>query len=331
MPPRKNNQIDGLSWDRVELAPIILIRGPETVLADRALARLRAQARQVDPDCEYVEIDAAAYAPQQLNQLTSPSLFGERRFIVCAGAEGMNDAFASDILSYCSHPEDGCWVVVCYSKGQRGKKVLDALAKCGPVVACNPITSDGDKASFVAAEFARARRRIEKAAVIALVEAVGSDVAELAASCTQLLTDTTGMVTADIVRKYYGNRVEATAFEVANAVVMGQLAQSLALLRHAVDTGVAPAPIVGAVAAKLRTLIKVGANRGGGPQQLGMPMWQIRQARDSLRGWTLEGLGKALSAVAEADEGVKGGAKDPVYALEKMLLSIASARQSRRG
>ncbi len=330
MPPRKTNQIDGLSWDRVELAPLILIRGPETVLAERALARLRSQARHVDPDYEYVEIDAAAYAPHQLSQLTSPSLFGERRFIVFNGSEHMNDAFAADIHNYCSQPEEDCWVVVCYSKGQRGKKVLDALAKHSPVVACNAITSDGEKASFVAAEFARARRRIEKAAVIALVEAVGSDIAELAASCAQLLTDTSGLVTAEVVRRYYGNRVEATAFEVANTIVVGQLAQSLTLLRHALDTGVAPAPIVGAVAAKLRTLIKVGANRGGGPQQLGMPMWQIRQARESLRGWTLEGLGKALSAVAEADEGVKGGAKDPIYALEKMLLTIASARPARR-
>jgi DNA polymerase-3 subunit delta len=39
-------------------------------------------------------------------------------------------------------------------------------------------------------------------------------------------------------------------------------------------------------------------------------------------------LGVAIQAVAAADVEVKGGGRDPVYAVERAILSIAAARRS---
>lgn len=58
-----------------------------------------------------------------------------------------------------------------------------------------------------------------------------------------------------------------------------------------------------------------------------MPPWKIDRVQRQLRGWTGDGVARALTAVAEADEQVKGGAADPAYALEKTVAQIVAARR----
>src|ERR1035437_7053154 len=71
---------------------------------------------------------------------------------------------------------------------------------------------------------------------------------------------------------------------------------------------------------------------GLGPQlakTLAMAPWQIDQARRKLSGWDPEGVGRAIQAVAAADFEVKGGGRDPVYAVERAVLTICSVRNPR--
>ena len=58
-------------------------------------------------------------------------------------------------------------------------------------------------------------------------------------------------------------------------------------------------------------------------QRFGLAPWQVDRARRDLTGWTDEGLGTAIRSLAEADAQVKGGGRDPVYALERMVQVIA--------
>lgn len=320
------------TWDRVELAPITLIKGPESVLADRAVQRLLEQARGVDPRVEVSRVAAASYEAGQLTYLASPSLFGEPRVILAEGAEGMSEAFLADALTYVATPEPDVWFIVRHAGGNRGKKLLDALGKAGPVVGCDAIKRETDKVEFVKRDFQRAGRRVAADAVQALVEAVGADLRELDAAVKQLLADTTGTVTTQIVDQYYGGRVEATGFRVADAAVAGDGAAAVTLARHAIATGTSPVPLVAALAAKLRTLAKVGAMRGRGGASagdLGLAPWQVRRAEGELRGWTPEALAAAITAVAEADAEVKGLSRDPEFAVERAILRVVRARAGR--
>ncbi|MFH5823551.1 DNA polymerase III subunit delta [Georgenia sp. AZ-5] len=333
MPPsrRKQPAAPGLSWDQVELAPVVLVRGPESLLADRAVDRLLEQARERDANVEITRLEAAAYERGVLESVASPSLFGEQRCLVVEGAEAMTDAFLDDALAYLRSAPDDVWLVVRHNGGQRGKKLLDAIGAAGfPVVACETIKRDGDKADFVRADFRRARRKVDADAVQALVEAVGADLRELGAATSQLLADTTGAVTAEVVLRYYGGRVEATGFRVADAAIAGHAGEAVALLRHAVATGTGPVPVVAALAAKLRTLAKVAATRGRAGVSvgdLGLAPWQVDRARRDLAGWTPEGLAQAITAVAAADAEVKGAGRDPVFAVERAVLRVAAAHR----
>lgn len=320
-----------LAWNQARLAPVVLVKGSEVLLADRAVASLLAAAKKRDTQVEVTWLEAAVYEPGTLRTLTSPSLFGEERCIVVTGVEAATDAFLTDVLGYLTDPAPDASLVLRHAGGVRGKKVVDAVSGAGfPVVACDPVKRDADKVAFARQEFDDAKRPVDSYALRALVDALGNDLAALVAGCAQLIADTSGPITADDVRRYYAGRVEASSFAVADAMALGDGPAAIRLLRHAFATGAEPVPMVGALALKVRTLVKVQATRGrgGSPgRDLGLASWQLDKANRELAGWTPEGLAVAITAIAAADAEVKGGGRNAEYAVERAVLRVVAARR----
>jgi DNA polymerase-3 subunit delta len=317
------------TWRDVTPAGVVLVSGPEEYLGARAMDRVRSLVRAAEPDVEVTRLEAGSYEAGSLAMNVSPSLFGERKLIEVEGLESMNDAFLADALAYLAHPEPDAVLVLRHGGGNRGKKLLDAVKSAGwPIVDCQPLKKDADKTAFVVAEFKAASRRIEPAAVQALVNAVGASLAELAAACSQLISDAATAVDEDMIDRYYGGRVEASAFKVADAAMAGNAPLALSTLRHALATGADPVPLVAALAAKLRTLAKVAGAQGSSAQvarQLGMQPWLVEQAQRDVRRWTPEGLIRSIQVTAEADAQVKGLSRDPVYAVERAVTVVATS------
>ena len=316
------------------LPPYVLISGPESVLAERALASTLETLRAAHPDLEVIKLYAEGYEGGTLTMHASPSLFGGTKAIVVLDLDEAPDDLQTDVLAYLASPADDITLVVAHKGGMRGKKVLANLQKAGARVIDAPlIKSDGDKSQFAANEFRRQGRKATPGAVRALVESVGKDLRELTAACAQLVADTEGLVDEALVEKYQGGKVEATGFKVADAAIAGNAGEALGLLRHAITAGDSPVPIVAVLAMQLRQMVKVGsAGRGPSAQlakTLAMAPWQVDQARRKLQGWDPQGVGRAIQAVAAADFDVKGGGRDPVYAVERAILTICGARNPR--
>ncbi|HEY6793654.1 MAG TPA: DNA polymerase III subunit delta [Kineosporiaceae bacterium] len=319
----------------LEPGPVVLVVGAEDLLAERAVAAVVRRAREVDPDLSVETLEAAGYEAGRLELLTSPSLFGGGKVLLVNGVEAAADALVADVNQYLGSPAPDVCLVLRHSGGQRGRGLLDAARRTGaPEAACLPISKDEEKVDFAANEFRRLGRRASPQAVRALVDAVGSDLRELAAACSQLAEDAdvsgTARIEAETVELWFGGRVEVTGFRVADAAVAGRADQALSLLRHALGTGADPVPLVAALALKLRAMAKVSAvGRGRSADQaaaLGMAPWQVDRARRELNGWTERGIADAIVAIAEADTAVKGGGRDPVYAVERAVLTIARSR-----
>jgi DNA polymerase-3 subunit delta len=312
----------------------VLISGPESLLAERALVSTLEALRSCDPDLEVIKLYAEGYQSGTLTTHASPSLFGGTKAIVVLDLEEASDELQADVLAYLAAPASEITLVVGHKGGAHGKKVLDTLKKAGARVIDVPlIKSDGDKAQFAANEFRRQGRKATSGAVRALVAAVGNDLRELTSACAQLVADTEGLVDETLVARYQGGKVETTGFKVADAVIAGNPGDALRLLRHAIAAGDSPVPIVAVLAMQLRQMVKVGsAGRGSSAQlakTLAMAPWQVDQARRKLIGWDPEGVSVAIQAVAAADFEVKGGGRDPVYALERTILTICGARSHR--
>jgi DNA polymerase-3 subunit delta len=307
----------------------VLVSGPESFLAERAIRSLRDLLKAEDPSLEIHDIGADQYAPGQLLTLASPSLFGEPRLIRVSTVEKCTDAFITETLAYLATPADDTYLVLRHSSGVRGKKLLDAIRAGtgnGIEITCLELKKDAEKQDFAAAEFSTAGRRVTGGAIRALVSAFSDDIAELAGACQQLLADDADEITEVTVERYYSGRVETNAFKVADAAIAGHQGEALVLLRHALASGADPVPIVAAFAAKMRTMAKLaGANGPGGQlaQRFGLAPWQVDRARRDLQGWDDAGLGTAIEAIAETDAQVKGAGRDPVFALERMIGVVA--------
>ncbi|MBF4590494.1 DNA polymerase III subunit delta [Curtobacterium sp. VKM Ac-1395] len=334
-PARAAAKIDQVPWSGIRPAPVVLVTGPETFLAERATGMLRDLLVGEDPALEVHDLEADQYAPGLLATLASPSLFGEPRLVRVTNVEKCTDAFITETISYLGTPADDVTLVLRHGGGVRGKKLLDTIRSGvggGIEVLCDELKRETDRIDFVNAEFRAARRKIAPSAVRTLVAAFADDLAELAAACRQLLADEAQEITDRVVDKYYGGRVETNAFKVADIALAGRSAPAIVELRHALATGEAPVPIVAAFASKIRTMAKVSSFRGSSGQAasaLGMAPWQVQRAQRDVAGWSESGLANAIISIAEADTAVKGGSRDAHYALEVMVRTIARRGEPR--
>lgn len=322
--------IPQLPFSAVRPASVVLVSGTEGFLADRAISTLRDILRAADPSIEINDLDAANYSPGELITMASPSLFAEPRLIRVTGVEKCTDAFITETIAYLQAPADDTYLVLRHAGGVRGKKLLDTIrggAGNGIEIVCTELKKDSEKHDFAAAEFKNAGRRITPGAMRALVSAFSDDLAELAAACRQLLADSAEEITEITVEKYYSGRVETNAFKVADAAIAGHRGEALVLLRHALASGADPVPMLAAFASKLRTMAKLSGARGSSGQlasQFGLAPWQVDRAKRDLHGWSDDGLGRTIELLAETDAQIKGGGRDPVFALERMIGVVSS-------
>lgn len=331
----------GVSPFLVAPAPVVILSGKDDALADVALRRIRKALADRDPALEPHRVDSAGAAPGDLLEAVAPSLFGGTRFVVAGGLEAAAGALAADLLamaaSWDRYADPDLTLVARHAGGVGGRAVLTALtALPGAVtVDCTPPSTERARSDAVQAHARSLGVAVDEDAVAVLVAALGQDTAELLA-VTRQLCDTVEerQVTAADVRVLVAGRREARGFDVADALVAGDAADGLALLRHAQLQRVEPVLVIGALGSKLRTMARVAA-AGRGPaatvaRDLGLPPWQVERAQRDLRRWTPTGLATALVALADADAAVKGetGAFPAGYALERAALAVVAARRS---
>ena len=311
---------------------VTAVIGDEELLVERAIAAVVAVARLADADTDVRDLAAGSLEAGQLAELTSPSLFGERRVLVLRDVEQLPKEVVDEVVASCRDVADEIVIVVVHKGGARGKPLLDAVLGLGAErVDCAKVTRPGERVDFVRAEFRTAGRAVTENGARALIEAVGNDLRELAAACAQLCTDTDGQVDGELVARYYRGRAEASGFAVSDRELEGRRGEALEQLRWALAVGVAPVLITSALAQGVRALAKVASAPRGlrGAElarELEMPPWKVDRVRSQLQGWTPTGVAAAVTAIAQADEQVKGGGTDAGYALEKAVLAIVAAR-----
>lgn len=314
--------------------PLHLLLGEEELLVERTIAAVFASVRMIDEGAELRRVAVTDITPPELEELLGPSLFAEARVIVLDNAQEIGRETAEAVHGYLDEPADGVVLMIVHRGGGRAKvaKELPArLRKAGAeVVECAKITKPAEREAFVRQEIRGAGGRIAPGAVGALIDAVGSDLRELASTASQLVADSGGVVDEAAVRRYHRGRAEITGFAVADKAIIGDTAAALEALRWALRTGVPTVLIADALADAVRTVGRVGAVGGGDPfrlsGELGMPPWKIKKAQAQSRGWTAAGIAVALRVVADLNADVKGVAASADHALERSVLRIAAAR-----
>ena len=334
-PAKKKVAIPQLTSSEARPAPVVLMSGPESFLAERATQQIRAQLREQDDALEVSDIEAESYTSGELFTLASPSLFGEPRLLRVSGVEKCTDAFLADTLAYLESPAEDTTLILRHSSGVRGKALLDAVrgGKVDAVeIVCAEVKKDADRMAFVTAEFRRFGAQAAPQAIRALCAAVPGDLAELSASVQQLVADGGSKITQETVDRYFGGRVEAGAFKIADVALAGHTAEALVLLRHAFANGDEPIPLLAAINSKLRGIARVYGAKGSASHlasSLGMAPWMVERALTDSRKWRESDLARCIELAASTEWQLKGGSRDPEFALEQLVTTIS--RHGRTG
>ena len=313
-----------------------LVLGDEELLVTRAVDKAIEAAKAADPSTDVRHYEANALAAGELAEMISPSLFGGRRLLIVRGGQDARKDVVAALLDYVKHPDPDVMLVVTHTGGGRAKALADGIRTAGAdVVTAAKLKSHRDRVAFVREELRRGSTRGSEEAAEALLAAVGNDLRDLSAACSQLLADVEGRIDAATVARYYRGRAEVSGFTVADAAMVGDVPGALEALRWALHVGVDPVPIADAIADGVRTVARVAsAGRGNAYQMastLGMPAWKIERAQRQARGWTPEGLVSAMRAAADCNAAVKGGADDRGYALERAVFAVVAARSGEGG
>lgn len=306
-----------------------LVLGDEEFLVERAVAAVLRDARRRagSADIPVNRMRAGDVSTHELAELLSPSLFADERVVVLeAAAEAGKDAVAL-ISDAAADLPAGIVLVVVHSGGGRAKALAEKLKKLGAqVYPCARITKQADRAEFVRREFRAGKVKVSDDTVAAVLDAVGSDIRELAAVCSQLIADTGGQVDAAAVRRYYSGKAEVKGYDIADKAVVGDVAGAAEALRWALMRGEPHVVLADALAEAVHSIARVGPVSGDPYRlagELGMPPWRVQKAQKQARRWSRESVAEAIRLVAALNADVKGAAADAEYALESTVRKVA--------
>ncbi len=303
--------------------------GDEELLVERAVATVLGTLRQRvgGLDVPVSRVRAGDVGTHELAELLSPSLFSDERLIVLhAAGEAGKDA-ADLIAAAAADVPSGTVLVVVHSGGGRAKALATQLRALGAEVhPCARITKAGERLDFVRKEFRSLRVKVDEDTVTALLDAVGSDLRELASACSQLVADTGGSVDAAAVRRYHSGKAEVKGFDVADKAVTGDVAGAAEALRWAMMRGEPHVVLADALAESMHTIARVSPASGDPYRlaaELGMPPWRVQKAQRQARRWSQDTVATAMKVVATLNADVKGAAADADYALEAAVRKVA--------
>ncbi len=316
---------------------LVLLTGSDPFLSARAIDDTVKQWQKSDPDLGVEEISGSASDVRlRLAEAGGEDLFGTRSIVVVTEADALGDAVGALLVA-----ADGSPVVAHHRGGRGGQAALKELKKsAATTIDCQPLKKGRALNEFVTGEFKRQKRRITSDALALLVEAVGTDLADLASAAHQLSSDAqSDPIDAHVVGQYFRGVAELSGYQVADAVMLGHPAEVLQRLRQAqiAADGARTGPaIVAAVAGSVRQLIALSASSPGLSdadlaRQVGVPPWKLRTLRAQLRRWKPAQLAQAVTLLADLDARVKGGLREgeqldaaqKLHALERDLISLS--------
>jgi DNA polymerase-3 subunit delta len=306
-----------------------LVLGDEELLVERAVGEVLRSARDAagTVDVPVDRLRAGEVSTSELAELLSPSLFADERVVVLeSAAEAGKDAVAL-IADAAADLPPGTMLVVVHSGGGRAKALADQIKRLGAEVhPCARITKPTERAEFVRREFRELKIKVSDDTVTAVLDALGSDLRELAAACSQLVADTGGQVNPAAVRRYHSGKAEVKGYDIADKAVNGDVAGAAEALRWAMMSGEPQVVLADALAEAVHAIARIGPLSGDPYQlagELGMPPWRVQKAQKQSRRWSRESVAEAMRLVATLNGDVKGVAANADYALETAVRRVA--------
>jgi len=331
-----------------ELVPVYYLHGPEEILKDEAIRAILD--RTLDPSVRDFNLDqrsAAQLDPDDVFALcTTLPMMADRRVVVLRDLEAIKrkPRLRTALLRYLERPAPETALVLVQGSGEDGED--KDVARLAVAVSADPLPADRVR-KWLQRRASALGVTLEEAAVKHLIEAVGGELAPLAAELEKLAAlPATAPLTAEQVGDVVGVRHGETVFDWRDAVMEDQTGPAVALLGRLLEqpgaSGVKLVTLLGT------TLVGVGIARSHYDRKLrgralddavfevirrhrvfGLLSWgeeKARWVRWATR-WPAPRLREALRMALAADRALKGTTiSDERGILTDLVLRLAAAR-----
>jgi DNA polymerase III subunit delta len=305
-------------------APVTLLWGEDAFL-------LREAAMSALGDLRVTEVDAAEWEGGELQDLATPSLFGEPRALLITDARSLVKDAVAELASYLSAPDPDATLVICCQVAERGKvpAALDKLVKPVGKVAQVAIPRK-ELEPWLAQRAGTLGVDLAIPAARALVETLGEEPGQLVAALEQLADAFPGeRITPQVVAQQFRGLGDQRVWDLCDRAFSRDLPGAIRSLESIEAGGDESIKTLGGIAARLRDLIKVRAlpDRTSAAQvakQAGLRFdWQGRRYQQQARNFTMSRLLQLHERVAVADRALKSGATGDVV-MPTLIVEIAA-------
>jgi DNA polymerase-3 subunit delta len=303
-------------------SPVHLLWGEDAFL-------LREAAAEILGDVQPVEVDAAGWQGGETSDLATPSLFGDRRALVVTDAKSLPDHGVAELRAYLRAPDPDAPLVLLALVGERAKAPAALVKLVDPVGHVREVkVARKDVPGWVGRRAAIRSVQLAPDAAAALVGAIGEDPAALDQALLQLSTAFPGeRVTAEAVGRQFRGLGDQHTWDLCDRAFRRDLPAAVRSLRTLTESRADPLMILGAIAARLRDLMRVRAlpdrmSPSETTRAAGLRFeWQARAYRDQARRFTLDELVEVHAQVVEADRMLKSAGADAAVVVLPMLIA----------
>jgi DNA polymerase III subunit delta len=305
-------------------SPVALLWGEDVfLLRERALERLG--------DQRITEVDAAEWHGVELQDLATPSLFGERRALLISNARALGKEAAAALASYLAAPDPDATLVICAQVAERGKvpAALERLVK--PVGTVTQVAIPRKELEPWLVSRARALGiDLAMPAARSLVASIGEEPGQLAASVEQLASAFPGeRITPQAVAQQFRGLGDQRVWDLCDRAFSRDLAGAVRSLESIQASGDESIKTLGGIASRVRDLIRVRALPERTPpaqvaREAGLRFdWQGRRYRQQAGNYSMGRLLQLHERIVDADRALKSGATGDVV-MPTLIVEIAA-------
>jgi DNA polymerase-3 subunit delta len=305
-------------------APIALLWGEDDfLLREAALARFGG----VRPR----EVDAGEWLGGELQDLATPSLFGEPRALLISDARSLTKDAGAELAAYLDAPDPDAQLVISCQVAERGKvpAALDKLVKpVGDVVHVEIKRKDLEP--WLTRRADTLGLDLSVPAARALVETLGEEPGQLVAALAQLESAFPGQrVTPASVATQFRGLGEQKVWDLCDRAFSRDLPGAIRSWRSIEEGGDDPLKVLGGVSSRLRDLIRVRSLPERMPpaelaKRAGLRFdWQARRYQQQARNFSMAQLLRVHERITEADRALKSGASGDTV-MPALVVAIAA-------
>jgi DNA polymerase-3 subunit delta len=277
------------------------------------------------------EVDAGEWQGGELQDLATPSLFGEPRGLMISDARSLSKDAVAEIATYLEAPDPDAPLVICCQVAERGKPpaALDKMVKAVGTVTQVAIARK-ELEPWVVKRAKDAGVDLGIPSARALVETLGEEPGALVAAIQQLAGAYAGQkVTPAIVAQQFRGLGEQKVWDLCDRAFGKDLPGAIRSLRSLEEGRDDPLKVLGGVSSRLRDLIRVRALPDRLPpaqvaKAAGLRFdWQARRYQQQARNFSMAQLLSLHERITEADRALKSGSTGDIV-MPALITAIAA-------